>query len=99
MPLSTSPLASRSTLPSSRVSVCAISSTRRREMSAARHSTRPRSGPGVFFQRRHAAVAASMAVRTSAAVAIGNSAMTSEVSAGLTLRPISPEGWYQVPLT
>jgi hypothetical protein len=100
MPFITSPLASRSTLPSSRVSVAAISSARRRAMSAARQRTRPRSGPGVFFQPVHAAFAASMARCTSAAVASGNSAITSDVSAGLMLRAVSREsGWYQVPLT
>ena len=83
MPFSTSPRASFRILPSSRVSVRAISSTRRRAMSAARHSTRPRSGPGVFFHAGHAAAAASIARRTSAAVASGNSAITSPVSAGL----------------
>ena len=99
MPLVTSPLASFRTLPSSRVSVRAISSARRRAISAARHSTRPRSGPGVFLHAGQAAVAASMARPTSAAVASGNSAITSEVSAGLMLRVTSlDEGWNQVPL-
>ena len=52
-------------------------------MSAARHSTRPRSGPGVFFHAGQAVTAASIARRTSAAVASGYSAITSLVSAGL----------------
>ncbi len=88
MPFITSPLASFRTLPSSRVSTRAISSARWRDSSAARHSTRPRSGPGVFFQPRQAVVAASTARRTSAAVASGNSAIRSAVSAGLTLRVV-----------
>ena len=62
----TSPLASLRIFPSSRVSVRAISSARWRAMSAARQSTRPRSGPGVFFQALNDAWAASMARWTSA---------------------------------
>src|SRR5207247_2047848 len=86
MPLRTSPLASLRILPSSRVMTRAISSARCRARLAARHSTRPRSGPGVFFQLRNAACAASIARSASAAVAAGNSAMTSFGSAGLTFR-------------
>ena len=47
MPFSTSPRASPSTLPSSRVSSRASASSRDRAISAARASTRPRSGGGV----------------------------------------------------
>ena len=95
----TSPRASLKIFPSSRVMVSAISSTRRRAMSAARQSTRPRSGPGVFLHPRKAAAAASMAPSVSAAVAMGNSAMTSLVSAGLTLRTrLSESGWRHSPL-
>ena len=97
--MSTSPRASLKIFPSSRVMSSAISSTRRRAMSAARQITRPRSGPGVFRHPWKAAAAASMARSVSAAVAMGNSAMTSRVSAGLTLRICLPElGWYHSPL-
>ena len=69
-------------------------------MSAARHNTRPRSGPGVFFHAGHAATAASIASRTSAAVASGYSAITSLVSAGLMFLLIVVEaGRYHLPLT
>ena len=69
-------------------------------MSAARHSTRPRSGPGVFFHDGHAASAASIASRTSAAVASGYSAITSLVSAGLMFLVVPLEdGRYHLPFT
>ncbi len=60
-------------------------------MLAARHSTRPRSGPGVFRHAGNAATAASIASRTSAAVASGYSAITSPVSAGLMFLLIALE--------
>src|SRR5213593_4668718 len=69
-------------------------------MFAARQITRPRSGPGTFFQSWNATLAASIACATSSAVAAGNSAITSVGSAGLTLRTCSREsGKYQRPLT
>ena len=99
IPFSTSPRASLKILPSSRVIISAISSTRRRAMSAARQIARPRSGPGVLRQPWNASAAASMARSVSAAVAMGNSAMMSRVSAGLTLRIcLSELGWYHSPL-
>src|SRR5207247_5098973 len=84
IPFRTSPRASLRILPSSRVRSRASSSSRRRPISAARASTRPRSGGEVARQPGYAACACSTACATSAAVCCGICPRTSEESAVLT---------------
>ncbi len=79
---STSPVASASVLPSSRVSVRATSSRRSVSSSAALKRMAPRAGAGVARQAGNASAAAAAACAASAAVADGNTARTSAGSAG-----------------
>ena len=70
-------LASASVLPSSRVSVAAMSSDRSSSSSAARNRIAPRAGAGVAAHAGNASAAAATACSASAAVALGKVASTS----------------------
>ena len=90
----TSPVASASVLPSSRVSVRATSSRRSVSSSAALKRMAPRAGAGVAAHAGKASAAAATAWAASPAVALGNTARTSSACAGFL---VSKLAWSLAP--
>ena len=90
----TSPVASASVLPSSRVSVRATSPMRSVSSSAALKRIAPRAGAGVAAQAGNASAAAAAAWAASAAVALGKMARTSSARAGFL---VSKLAWSLAP--
>ena len=85
----TSPFASGSVLPSSRVISAAIWSKRRSMMSAALYKMLPRAGPAVADHAGSAAAAAAAAASMSCAVPFTKQPTTSSVLAGLRSANVS----------